>query len=162
MGIQKNTAAKAAPAKAAAPKTAAKAPAKAAAKPAAAPAKKTPVKPAPVKDKAAEVESARVSRKDIAEGIVAKVKATGMGVPLKLAEVMAVAYEELVGEALAAGKEVNLPGFGKFSVQHKEASEGRNPSTGEAITIAARNVARFKVGSKLKALLNGGEVGGEE
>lgn len=42
-----------------------------------------------------------------------------------------------IADAAAAGEEVNLPGFGKFKVKDMPERAGRNPSTGEAITIAA-------------------------
>ena len=53
-------------------------------------------------------------------------------------------------DALAAGEEVNLPGFGKFKVQDKPARTGRNPSTGEAIEIAASRKVSFAPAKALK------------
>lgn len=157
MAIEKNTAKPAtkAPTKAPAkPATTAKPPVKASAKPAAKPAPaKAPTKPATTA-KAAAPESLRVSRKDLAASIVAKVKATGKAVPEAIAEIMVVAYEESVAEALAAGKEVNLPGFGKFVVTDKEEAQKRNPSNGEMVTVAAHKAPRFKVGTGLKRACN--------
>jgi len=46
-----------------------------------------------------------------------------------------------------------LVGFGTFEVRHRNAREGRNPSTGEAIKIAAQNVPAFKPGKALKDLV---------
>lgn len=54
-----------------------------------------------------------------------------------------------VTTALKKGEKVTLVGFGTFSVTKRAARQGRNPQTGKAITIKARNVARFKPGSKL-------------
>ncbi|WP_373501653.1 HU family DNA-binding protein [Desulfococcus sp.] len=45
---------------------------------------------------------------------------------------------------------VVLIGFGTFSKVHREARTGRNPQTGKAIKIAARNVVKFSPGKKLK------------
>ncbi|WP_332774043.1 HU family DNA-binding protein [Phenylobacterium sp.] len=55
-----------------------------------------------------------------------------------------------VRDALAAGDEVNLPGFGKFKVQAKPARTGRNPSTGAAIQIAAGKKVSFSAAKALK------------
>lgn len=53
-------------------------------------------------------------------------------------------------DALTAGDEVNLPGFGKFKVQDKPARTGRNPSTGETIQIAASKKIAFSAAKALK------------
>jgi len=57
---------------------------------------------------------------------------------------------ELITKKLKKGKEVNITGFGKFSVQHRKSRKGRNPQTGEEITIPARDVPKFKAGKSLK------------
>lgn len=56
--------------------------------------------------------------------------------------------------ALKNGDQVALVGFGTFSVKERAARTGRNPKTGEAITIAAANVPGFKAGKALKLKLN--------
>ena len=61
---------------------------------------------------------------------------------------------ELVSGELASGGEVALAGFGKFSVSHRAAREGRNPSTGAPIKIAASKSAKFSAASALKKRLN--------
>jgi DNA-binding protein HU-beta len=62
---------------------------------------------------------------------------------------------DTVSDELAAGGEVALAGFGKFSVSHRAARQGRNPSTGETISIAASKAAKFSAASALKKRLNG-------
>jgi DNA-binding protein HU-beta len=52
--------------------------------------------------------------------------------------------------ALKSGEEVSFTGFGKFHVANRGAREGRNPRTGETMTIAASKVPRFTAGSGLK------------
>jgi DNA-binding protein HU-beta len=52
--------------------------------------------------------------------------------------------------ALKGGEEVSFTGFGKFHVANRGAREGRNPRTGETMTIAASKVPRFTAGSGLK------------
>jgi DNA-binding protein HU-beta len=61
---------------------------------------------------------------------------------------------ETVSDELAAGGEVALAGFGKFSVSHRAARQGRNPATGQTITIAASKAAKFSAASALKTRLN--------
>ncbi|HGJ5865690.1 MAG TPA: HU family DNA-binding protein [Arsenophonus nasoniae] len=61
---------------------------------------------------------------------------------------------ETVTEALKAGDEVQLVGFGSFQVKQRAAREGRNPQTGEIIQIAAANIPSFKAGKTLKEAVN--------
>lgn len=61
---------------------------------------------------------------------------------------------ELISDELASGGEVALAGFGKFSVSRRAARQGRNPSTGATIDIAASNAAKFSAASALKSRLN--------
>lgn len=63
-------------------------------------------------------------------------------------------FLSVVKNALANKKEVRLIGFGNFGVRHRKARRGRNPQTGQAITIAARNAPVFKAGVPLKKLVN--------
>ncbi len=58
-----------------------------------------------------------------------------------------------IAETLAKGEKVQLVGFGTFEVRHRQAREGRNPSTGESIKIAAQNAPAFKAGKALKDLI---------
>jgi DNA-binding protein HU-beta len=62
-------------------------------------------------------------------------------------------YHETVAGALAAGQRVEIVGFGSFSVTTREARTGRNPKTGEALQIKAKNVAKFKPGKALSDTL---------
>ena len=61
-----------------------------------------------------------------------------------------------ITEALVKGEKVDLRGFGSFQVSGKKERQGRNPRTGEAMTIAARNVAVFKPSKELFGRLNAG------
>ncbi len=60
-----------------------------------------------------------------------------------------------IADAAAAGEEVSLPGFGKFKVKLTEAREGRNPSTGATIQIAAAKKLGFAPAKAIKDKLNG-------
>jgi DNA-binding protein HU-beta len=55
-----------------------------------------------------------------------------------------------IEDALKSGQDVTFTGFGKFHVADRGAREGRNPRTGETMTIAASRVPRFTAGSGLK------------
>jgi DNA-binding protein HU-beta len=60
-----------------------------------------------------------------------------------------------IEDTLKGGGEVTFSGFGKFHVAQRGAREGRNPSTGEKINIAASKVPRFSAGAGLKKSVKG-------
>lgn len=60
------------------------------------------------------------------------------------------AFVEVVSETLAKGEQVTLAGFGTFLVRERQARSGRNPRTGEAISIEAAKIPSFKAGKALK------------
>jgi DNA-binding protein HU-beta len=62
-------------------------------------------------------------------------------------------FEAITG-ALKSGGEVRLVGFGTFSVSKRKASTGRNPRTGETMTIKASSQPKFKAGKALKDAVN--------
>jgi len=64
-------------------------------------------------------------------------------------------FDEII-EAMANGNRVELRGFGSFSVKLREARIGRNPRTGESVSVAAKAVPFFKTGKLLRDRLNGG------
>ena len=68
--------------------------------------------------------------------------------------VVGVILEQMI-EALEGGGRVELRGFGAFSVRCRPASAGRNPRTGEAVKVRAKNVPFFKAGKELRVRLNG-------
>ncbi len=61
---------------------------------------------------------------------------------------------QAIAEALQKNDEVRLVGFGTFSVAERAATEGRNPRTGEKITIPASKQPKFKAGKGLKDAVN--------
>lgn len=77
------------------------------------------------------------------------------GEPKKTVEHILKTAADVMTNALTEGGEVVLPGIGKLHVTHSDARQGRNPATGEAITIPAKVTAKFKAGSALKDALNG-------
>jgi integration host factor subunit alpha len=62
---------------------------------------------------------------------------------------------ELIKQSLQNGEDVLITGFGKFSVNEKQARKGRNPQTGEPIPPAPRKVVTFKCSGVLRARMNG-------
>lgn len=62
-----------------------------------------------------------------------------------------------ISSALAQGDRVELRGFGAFSVKSRDARLGRNPRTGEAVTVAEKFVPFFKAGKDLRERLNESE-----
>ncbi len=59
-----------------------------------------------------------------------------------------------IADAAVAGEEVNFPGFGKFKVKESPAREGRNPSTGAPVQIAASKKVSFQPAKALKDRVN--------
>ncbi len=57
---------------------------------------------------------------------------------------------DAITDSLKNGDKVTITGFGTFEVRSRKARKGRNPQTGEEITIPARNVAAFRAGKSLK------------
>ena len=90
-----------------------------------------------------------MNKKDIIEAIHARVgfskRETGAIVDKAL---------ELLKTALAEGDSVMISAFGKFSVRERKTRKGRNPKTGETITLPARKVVTFKVSRVLKEQIN--------
>ena len=61
---------------------------------------------------------------------------------------------DAVGQSLRDGESVALIGFGTFLVRERSARSGRNPRTGESMTIAASKVPAFKAAKALRDSLN--------
>lgn len=64
------------------------------------------------------------------------------------------AFGDVVTAELKKGEKIQLVGFGTFEVSKRAERQGRNPLTGEAMTIAASNVPKFKPGKALKDAIN--------
>ena len=64
------------------------------------------------------------------------------------------AFIDVVTEELKKGEKIQLVGFGTFEVAERPEREGRNPSTGKAMKIAASKSPKFKAGKALKDTVN--------
>jgi len=95
-----------------------------------------------------------VTKADIVERIHEKVGFSKK----EAAEVVDSVFEMIKGH-LENGQKVKISGFGNFVVHEKRPRKGRNPQTGESITIRARRVLGFKASPMLKKSMNdGGEA----
>ena len=77
--------------------------------------------------------------------------ATDAGITKMEADAVLKSMQDGIAKALnKKNGKITLTGFGTFSKSHRKARKGRNPKTGEEITIKASNVIKFKPGKKLK------------
>ncbi len=68
-------------------------------------------------------------------------------------QLVEIIFDNIVG-TLNKGEKIELRGFGSFRVRERDARKGRNPKTGEAVSIPAKRVAYFKPGKDLKETIN--------
>jgi DNA-binding protein HU-beta len=85
-----------------------------------------------------------MNKSDLIDAVAAKA-----GLTKVQAKAAVDSYHETVTGTLSAGNRVEILGFGTFSVTERSARTGRNPKTGEALTIKAKKVAKFKPGKAL-------------
>ena len=76
------------------------------------------------------------------------------GLSKKDAEAALKAFTDVVAEELNKGEKIQLVGFGTFEVSERAARTGRNPQTGEEMTIPASKAPKFKAGKALKDSVN--------
>ena len=68
---------------------------------------------------------------------------------------------DTITDALAGGNRVELRGFGAFSVKKRDARTGRNPRTGETVSVSEKLIPVFKTGKEMRVRLNKGRDGPE-
>jgi DNA-binding protein HU-beta len=73
----------------------------------------------------------------------------------KEADAVLSAFIETIVDTVASGEKLTLVGFGAFEKRDRKAREGRNPKTGETMTIAATSVAAFSAGKSFKEKVAG-------
>ena len=96
-----------------------------------------------------------VTKADIVEKVYEKI-----GFTKKEASHLVEMVFDLMKERLEHGEKIKISGFGNFLVRQKKERVGRNPQTGEQITISARRVLTFRPSQVLKAVLNGEDITG--
>jgi integration host factor subunit beta len=73
--------------------------------------------------------------------------------PEEVEQVLDIFFDEIT-ERLAEGGRVELRGFGTFSTRGRDARTGRNPRTGESVSVPAKRVPYFKPGKEIRERLN--------
>jgi DNA-binding protein HU-beta len=91
----------------------------------------------------------RVNKNDLVQKLAARTTLSKMDAQKVVDDVF-----NVITDSLKAGDEVRVSGFGVFVVSARAGSKGRNPKTGEEITIKASKAARFRAGKPLKDALN--------
>lgn len=80
--------------------------------------------------------------------------AEGAGITAAQAKTAVDVLTGTIKDALVAGDKVQLIGFGTFAVKERPARQGVNPSNGQKIEIAAKNVVKFNPGAEFEAAVN--------
>jgi integration host factor subunit alpha len=105
----------------------------------------------------ASLDSSTLTKAELAELLFDR-----LGLNKRESKDMVEAFFEIVHRTLVDGQDVKLSGFGNFNIRRKAPRPGRNPRTGEAIPIKARNVVTFHASHKLKAVVQGDTPAGDE
>lgn len=96
-----------------------------------------------------------MTKADIVEKVYQKI-----GFTKKEASKLVELVFDSIKDTLERAEKVKISGFGNFVVRRKKERVGRNPQTGEQITISARHVLTFRPSQVLKAVLNGEDTAG--
>jgi len=91
----------------------------------------------------------KITKKDITREI-----AEAHGTSQNVVRANVDAFLDAIAQAAVDGNEVTLPGFGKFQRRERSARKGRNPATGEVITLPASSSLSFKPAQQMKDRLN--------
>ena len=87
-----------------------------------------------------------MTKRDLIEKVADRKK----DITQKDAELIVNTVFDAMTEALASGDRIEIRGFGSFEVRERRARDGRNPRTGEQVSLKAKKVPFFKVGKELK------------
>ena len=96
------------------------------------------------------LETPTLTKADLAELLFER-----LGLNKRESKDMVDAFFDLIHATLVTGDDVKMSGFGNFNIRRKAPRPGRNPRTGEAIPIKARNVVTFHASHKLKGVVQG-------
>jgi integration host factor subunit alpha len=94
-------------------------------------------------------ETGKMTKAEIVERVAVKT-----GFPKKDSVEMVELLFDLMKDTLQSGEKLKISGFGNFEVKQKSDRRGRNPQTGEEITIEARKILTFKPSNMLKDSIN--------
>jgi integration host factor subunit alpha len=98
----------------------------------------------------ATIETPTLTKAELAELLFER-----LGLNKRESKDMVEAFFDLIHATLVSGDDVKMSGFGNFNIRRKAPRPGRNPRTGEAIPIKARNVVTFHASHKLKGVVQG-------
>lgn len=90
-----------------------------------------------------------LTKAQISESITSQV-----GIPKKMSAEIVETLLELMKRTLENGEDVLISGFGKFCVKEKNERRGRNPATGDTMTLRPRRVVTFKCSKTLREKVN--------
>jgi integration host factor subunit alpha len=96
------------------------------------------------------LETPTLTKADLAELLFER-----LGLNKRESKDMVEAFFEIIHTTLVDGQDMKMSGFGNFNIRRKAPRPGRNPRTGEAIPIKARNVVTFHASHKLKGVVQG-------
>ena len=96
------------------------------------------------------IETPTLTKADLAELLFER-----LGLNKRESKDMVEAFFDLIHATLMSGHDVKMSGYGNFNIRRKAPRPGRNPRTGEAIPIKARNVVTFHASHKLKGVVQG-------
>jgi integration host factor subunit alpha len=103
------------------------------------------------------LETPTLTKADLAELLFDR-----LGLNKRESKDMVEAFFDIIHATLVSGDDVKMSGFGNFNIRRKAPRPGRNPRTGEAIPIKARDVVTFHASHKLKGVVQGDTPSGEE
>ncbi len=83
------------------------------------------------------------------------------GLSKKHAEIIVNTVFASIVEALEKDEKIELRGFGSFRVRRRRSRQGRNPKTGDQVSVPEKRIPYFKPGKELKELINEDEASGE-
>ncbi len=87
--------------------------------------------------------------------LVDKIAEKKPGLTRKQVEVVVNTVLDSIKDALSRDDKVEIRGFGSFRVRERRAKEGRNPKTGETVSVPPKKVPFFKAGKELREMVDG-------
>jgi integration host factor subunit beta len=87
--------------------------------------------------------------------LVDKIAEKKPGLTRKQVEVIVNTVLDGIKDALSSEDKVEIRGFGSFRVRHRRAKEGRNPKTGDTVSVPPKKVPFFKAGKEMREMVDG-------
>ena len=87
--------------------------------------------------------------------LIEKVSLQTDGLTKKQTEIIVNMLFDSIKDALAGGDKIEIRGFGSFRIRQRRTREGRNPKTGQNVSVPEKRVPFFKAGKELKEMVDG-------